>query len=181
MFCTKCGAQNSEGAAFCVSCGNSLNTAQPQNAQPQPAMYGQPGANAGYAAQKKKNGLIIGLIIGGVVLVAGIVVLIILLTGGNAASGIAGKWYDKAGFAGELDFKPNGTVEMKVMGQTLSAEYTFDEKSDSGTISIMGATSDIYLDDGVLNVDGTEYTRQYVQQMDFSDYFDFDLSEFGLK
>ncbi|MGE5495477.1 MAG: zinc-ribbon domain-containing protein [Burkholderiales bacterium] len=180
MFCTKCGTQNSEGAAFCVSCGNSLNTAQAQNPQPQPAMYGygQPGAYAGYAPQKRKNGLIIGLIIGGAVLVAGIVVLVILLTGGNAANGIAGKWYDKEGYAGELDFKSDGTVEIKVMGKTIPARYMFDEESGSGTIKAMGSTFDMYLEDGVLYYNGVEYTRQYVKQIDLTD---FDLSEFGLE
>ncbi len=184
MFCTKCGAQNSEGAAFCVSCGNSLNTTQAQYAQPQPAMYGgQQNAYAGYTPSKSKKGLIIGLIIGGVVLIAGIVTLVILLSGGNAVSGIAGKWYDKAGLTGELDFKANGTVDMKAMGQTFSAEYIYDEKTGSGTIDIFGTSSDMYIEGGVLNIEGTQYTREYVKQMDLSDidFSDFDLSQFGLE
>lgn len=189
MFCTKCGAQNPGGSAFCVNCGNSLKTAgnevQPQVQYTQPQGYApQPAQNAyaGYAPRKNKKGLMIGLIIGGVVLVAGIVVLLLLLNGGSAASGIVGTWYEQSGFAGTLNFKTDGTFEMTAMGVPLSGEYTFDSKNNTGEMSIMGQSTEFSIEGGLLNLDGATYTRDYVKQQDLSDLdlSDFNMSDFGL-
>ncbi|NTV89918.1 MAG: zinc ribbon domain-containing protein [Clostridiales bacterium] len=59
MFCKKCGAQNEDNAAFCISCGAPAgNRPQPANAQPQqgypqqpPVQYGQPPQSTGQAQQ----------------------------------------------------------------------------------------------------------------------------------
>lgn len=41
MFCTKCGHQNDDSSNFCANCGNALNSAGPQQAEPQsqPVVY----------------------------------------------------------------------------------------------------------------------------------------------
>lgn len=44
-FCSKCGAQNADGASFCTNCGAPMNVAQPQpqpQPQPQQTYYAQP-------------------------------------------------------------------------------------------------------------------------------------------
>jgi hypothetical protein len=199
MFCTKCGAQNSDGAAFCVNCGNNLQASgaqgqqpqmqytQPQSYAPQPNAYtARQSAYPGYSQQKNKKGLMIGLISGGVVLLAGIIVLIVVLTGGNASgNGILGTWYEQSGFAGTLNFKAGGDVDMEVMGQTITGEYTFDQKAGSGELTVLGQTGEFYLEDGLLNMEGAMYTRDHVDQQDLSDLGlpnlelpDLDLSDF---
>ncbi len=42
-FCSKCGAQNADGASFCTNCGAPMNVAKPQpQPQPQQTYYAQP-------------------------------------------------------------------------------------------------------------------------------------------
>ncbi len=186
MFCTKCGAQNTEGAVFCVSCGNRLEASETAAPQPQyqpPAMQGYQG-NTYYQPQQayeprranSRKGLIIGLIAGGVVLV-GAIILIIVLTGGQpAGNGVIGMWYDEQGYAGTLDFHSGGTVDMSAAGMQIPAEYTFDEKTGRGEIGFYGSMSEFTIEGGVLNLDGTRYTRRVVEQFDLSDI---DLSDFN--
>ena len=52
MFCPKCGAQNTEGAAFCAQCSAQINTA----AYPTEAKSKKPG-----------NGMAVGSLISGIV------------------------------------------------------------------------------------------------------------------
>lgn len=186
MFCTKCGAQNPDGAAFCVSCGNSLQAAGVQAQYAQPMAYQQ--ANV-YPQKRISKGLMIGLIIGGVALLAGVVVLVVVLTGGGAAAnGIVGTWYDQSGYVGTLSFNSNGTVDMTAMGQKIPGEYTYDPNTKSGKITIMGQPGEFYVENGLLNLDGVVYTKEFVKQMDFSDLNlpdsglnlpDLDLSDLG--
>lgn len=53
-FCSKCGAQNADGASFCTNCGAPMNVAQPQpqpQPQPQQTYYAQPQPQPIYNAQ----------------------------------------------------------------------------------------------------------------------------------
>ncbi len=53
-FCSKCGAQNADGASFCTNCGAPMNVAQPQpqpQPQPQQTYYAQPQPQPVYNAQ----------------------------------------------------------------------------------------------------------------------------------
>jgi len=60
MFCKKCGKDNSEGTAFCIACGDNLNTA--------PAPQRQPASQAsyppGYTPKSKTVALCLALIPG---------------------------------------------------------------------------------------------------------------------
>ena len=51
-FCSKCGAQNADGASFCTNCGAPMNVAQSQpQPQPQQTYYAQPQPQPIYNAQ----------------------------------------------------------------------------------------------------------------------------------
>ena len=88
-------------------------------------------------------------------------------------SGIVGMWYETTGYGGTLEFYNNGTYNMSVMGMSLSGDYTFDPASGTGEMNLDFAgdttTSTMSLSNGVLDVDGTEYTMNYVEQMDLDD------------
>ncbi len=71
MFCSKCGAQLPDNAAFCTACGTAVENGQP-------AVGG--GAPQPLPPKKSKKGLIIG-IIAGVVVVVAIVVAVLFGTG----------------------------------------------------------------------------------------------------
>ena len=67
MYCTKCGAQNSDNSTFCTSCGASMNAA----AAPEVPAF--PGAAAHAAKPANRNKLI------GIIAVAAAAVLVIIL------------------------------------------------------------------------------------------------------
>ena len=172
MFCTKCGVSNPDGSAFCVNCGNRLQNVV--GSQPQTPLQGQyvppQEQYMNYPPQvtKKNNkNLITGLIIGGVTLLAAVIVLVVLLTGGQGKTGIPGIWYETTGYGGTMTFNPNSTFEMELMGMTFSGTYTFDDTTGIGEITLdyLGTQipGNIYLKDGTLDFEGTEYTRNYVE------------------
>ena len=73
MFCSKCGANNADGVAFCNSCGAPLPV-QPE-APVQPATPVQPAAPVQPQKPKNNKGLIIGIVAGVVALIAIIAVI----------------------------------------------------------------------------------------------------------
>ena len=91
-----------------------------------------------------------------------------------ANSGIVGKWYGIEGYVGTIEFFNNGSFEMEAMGILFSGNYSFDTASGKGEIDYGGMTSDIELEDGILNIEGSEYTREYVEQEDLSDMLEYD-------
>jgi len=87
--------------------------------------------------------------------------------------GILGLWYEETGYAGTLEFYPDGTYEMDAMGMTFSGTYTFDPGSGSGELMLefMGeeSTSDFEISGGKLEVDGSVYQREPVEQKDMEE------------
>lgn len=86
MFCSNCGKQIEDGAAFCSGCGTSLNSQPQPNVQTPPSVYQQPIAQhsvpqqtSGKPATKK------GRTIGIVLLIFGILALIGMATNGTLA------------------------------------------------------------------------------------------------
>lgn len=162
MFCTKCGHKLEEGTVFCTQCGHRLENASGQPAQP---VYPQP-------QKRSRTGLIVGLSVGGAVLIIAVILLVILLPrGGNA--GLVGTWYDETGYSGTVEFRANGTFEMETAGMTMPGTYTFDKNKNTGKLSIsyMGESEEapFKLDGDRLNIYGVWYTREYVEQFDYSD------------
>lgn len=181
MFCTKCGQQVEDGMMFCTRCGSSLSGAPQQPTAPPPAAPYYPGYAQGYpAAQPKKSnkGLIIGLSVGAGVLAILAVVLFVFILPGSAGD-IAGKWYDQSGY-GTIEFLGGGKVNYEAAGLPMSGTYTYDAKSKSGTMTVemmgMSQDADFALEGDMLYVDGSYFTREYVEQQDISDM----LGDFGL-
>lgn len=176
MFCTKCGKNIEDTAAFCVHCGSKV---EGQPAQPQYAPQQQP---AGYAPPKKSNkGLIIGIIAGAAVVAIVLILVLVVFPGGS--SDIMGKWYDETGYS-TVEFMGGGNCKMSAMGMELDATYTFDANSKEGemTMSFMGMTetSSFSINDkGILNIEGTEYSKTPVEQKGLDDMFG-DLNLDGL-
>ncbi|MGI5848537.1 MAG: zinc-ribbon domain-containing protein [Christensenellales bacterium] len=95
--------------------------------------------------------------------------------------GILGTWYETTGFGGTMDFYSDGTFSMKAMGITISGSYTFNPAMERGELNIEFAgettTSTIYLKNGILDIDGMQYTKEYVEQIDPKEMLEgFDLS-----
>lgn len=72
MFCSKCGANNADGAKFCIGCGASLSEPVQPTASV-PSVTPVPPQNP----KKKKTGLIIGIVAGAVALIAVISVIVL--------------------------------------------------------------------------------------------------------
>ncbi len=84
------------------------------------------------------------------------------------ATGIAGMWYETTGMAGTINFYDDGSVLMDTYGVQLIGTYAFDVMTDSGTMTVSyldeSMTFNIYLHQGILDVEGTKYTQDYVEQ-----------------
>ena len=80
---------------------------------------------------------------------------------------IMGMWYDTSGTYGTIEFYKDGTAEVVMFGQPLTATYTFDAAAGTGTFftDISGETSTMKLSGGVIEIDGIKYTQEVVQQM----------------
>lgn len=146
MFCTKCGAQNRDGSAFCIQCGTPLqNIPQQVPVQQAPVQqapvqqnsyYTNAGYNPTYPTQvmttpiKKPNYTLIGIIsIAAVAII--IVVVVLLLVGGK--SSIVGTWSaSDYGLDATLTFKANGIVETDSFGSIETARY----KTSGDTLTI---------------------------------------------
>lgn len=176
MFCTKCGHKLEDGVVFCTQCGNRLEiVASEQPIHPAAQIYQGP---APQPQKKNSTGLIVGLSVGGAMLIIAIILLVVLLPrGGNAD--LQGTWYDETGYGGTVDFKANGTFDMRVAGMTVPGTYTFDKNKNTGRLSIsdLGESDEVpfKLDGDRLNIGGAWYTKDYVEQIDYSDM----LGDFG--
>ena len=175
MFCTKCGHKLEEGAVFCTQCGNRLESAPSQPAQPAAQIYQGP---APQPQKKNRTGLIVGLSVGGAVLIIAIILLVVLLPRGGSAE-LAGVWYEETGYGGTIEFRADGTFDMQVAGMTMPGTYTFDKNKSTGKLSInyLGESEQepFKLDGDRLNIGGSWFTRNYVEQFDYNDM----LGDFG--
>ena len=102
MFCTRCGKEVPEGAAFCASCGNPIGGGAPKAAPAAGASPTPHAAGTGYAVAKKKPP-VVPIVVAVVVIVA---VVAAIVTGGF-------------GLLGGSGVSPKGSVE----------EYTWSELS----------------------------------------------------
>lgn len=92
-------------------------------------------------------------------------------TAAVGASDILGMWYESTGYAGTLEFYDNGTYMMVVAGYEFPGTYTFDAASASWTL-VEDLTQESYeaaFVGGELMVDSLGYTRDYVEQYDWTD------------
>jgi hypothetical protein len=100
-------------------------------------------------------------------------VLVIAFAGcGSPANDVSGLWYESTGIAGTLEFKSGGVVSANIMGMSIDGTYTFDASSGKGTLTLMETDSDFELKDSKLTMDGSEYTRDKVEQQDLGDLGD---------
>ena len=83
------------------------------------------------------------------------------------ATGIVGMWYETTGEASSINFYDDGSVLMNAYDMQMIGTYVFDVTTDSGTMTLSFAdepmTVDIYLHQGILDVDGIQYTQNYVE------------------
>lgn len=80
---------------------------------------------------------------------------------------IVGMWYDKSGTYGTIEFYKDGTAEVMMFGQPLTATYTFDAAAGTGTFftDVSGETSAMTLTDGIIVIDDIQYSQDVVEQM----------------
>ena len=83
---------------------------------------------------------------------------------------IAGLWYDTSGTYGTIEFYTDGTAQIVMLDQPVSATYTFDVASGTGTLtSETGQSSAMTYQDGKIEIDGITYSQETVEQMGADD------------
>jgi hypothetical protein len=138
--CPKCGAINKDGVKFCMNCGASIPTGQPQTPPPQPTpQYTQPSAYAPTAPKKSPIKIIIGIIVL-VVVLAVVLAVVFMLLGGGSAQDFIGSWDVTSTIGsdvGDWTFNEDGTIDA-----TSSYGYT-----SSGTWKYEGGKLHVVIDD----------------------------------
>ncbi|UOO37238.1 zinc ribbon domain-containing protein [Oscillospiraceae bacterium CM] len=159
MFCSNCGTKNSEGNAFCVSCGAPLGASAP-SAPVQSAAAGGAYAPVQTAVMappaKKPNYTLIGIIsVAAVVVIIAAIVLIVMFSGGK--SSLIGTWTTEYyGVEFSLTFNRDGTVVSESYGDTETSKYSVkgdvltvtdsDDYTSSGQFKIYKANGKTALD-----------------------------------
>lgn len=84
---------------------------------------------------------------------------------------IAGLWYDTSGTYGTIEFNTDGTAQLIMFDQPLTATYTFDIATGTGTFSTesTGQTSTMTYIDGTIEIDGIRYSKEAVEQLGAED------------
>jgi len=90
---------------------------------------------------------------------------------GGVTTGIQGLWYETTGYGGTLELYGDGTYDMTIAGYVFRGTYEYDASSGAGTLyeRDTGETYPLTVSNGVLETDGYQYTRDYVEQYDWSD------------
>ncbi len=89
-----------------------------------------------------------------------------------SAPAITGIWYDITGESGTVTLYDDGTCLFDCYGTVLTGTYTFDDTAGTGSLTIDDPSDPLYakltLDQGYLYLDTIQYTRDFVQQADYS-------------
>jgi len=155
MYCKKCGKNYPKEKKVCSSCGIVLS---PGDSPVDPA--------------KKRKRLLIAAAAVAVVFVA--VFLYVGLTG-MVPSALKGTWYDQAGQAGTLNFKPSGELQYNVGGTDGKGTYTFDSTTGKGTLAYTGLKmepAEFTCDGAQIIMDEMVFTHTVVEQFDMGSLFD---------
>jgi len=86
-------------------------------------------------------------------------------------SDVEGLWYETTGYGGTLELYADGTYDMTIVGYVFSGTYEYDASSGTGML-YEHDTRDTYsltVSNGMLETDGYQYTRDFVEQYDWSD------------
>lgn len=138
MFCNKCGTKNPETSEYCSKCGEKLNTSPEAQASAE-------------KPEKRKTGLLAGLIAGGVVVIAAAVVLILVFTG--AARPVTGDWYSKE-LSETMAFYADGMVLVANENGEIKGSYKYDERSGQGVINVNNIDFQFLVEGDVLTFSG---------------------------
>ncbi len=84
---------------------------------------------------------------------------------------LVGIWYDTSGTYGTIEFYKDSTAQVIMFSEPLTATYTYDTATDTGTFYTdnTGLTSALTFADGVITIDGITYTKDYVEQLSAQD------------
>lgn len=87
----------------------------------------------------------------------------------GSASDLVGLWYETTGYGGTIEFFTDGTYEMTVMGIVFGGTFEYDAASDSWLLNILdsGETYTLTMSGDSINVNSMQYTRDYVEQVDW--------------
>lgn len=151
MYCKKCGKDYDKKKKICKDCGIALT----------------PGTSP---ATAKKGINKIAIVIIGVVMLAVIAVFLIVGLSGMVPQDLKGEWYEVSGFGGELKFMPNGVLEYTIFGEPKEGSYEYNSSIGQGNLSMEEENMSEFTCDGLtIEMDGAKFTRQVVEQMDFSE------------
>jgi hypothetical protein len=94
-------------------------------------------------------------------------------------SDIKGLWYETSGYGGTIEFYADGTYDMTIMGYTFGGTYEYDAAAGTGVLheNDTGESYPLTVSNGMLETDGYQYTRDYVEQYDLSDLEDINSAD----
>ncbi len=146
MYCKKCNINVKKDKKVCPHCGQAL----------------VPGEVKGDQAKRLRKVIIIASVVA--VLVIALFLCVYLI--GKVPNELKGTWYESEGY-GYLNFKPNGVVVMTAMEEENPGTYSFDSKTDTGTITLSGNENTFTCDGTTMNWSGSTLTKAYVEQVNF--------------
>ncbi len=154
MYCKNCGKEYPKEKKICKDCKIALTP-------------GTSPASANKGVNKK-------FIIIGVVLAAAVIALFLIIgLSGMVPADLKGEWYETTGMGGMLEFMPNGELSYNIFGEDKVGSYEYNSASKKGKLALDEKEMADFTCDGVtIEMDGAKYTRQYVEQMDFSEIFE---------
>lgn len=146
MYCKKCGKDYPKNKKICKDCGIALT----------------PGKSPGSRKNSDKRMLIIGCS----VLLVIIAVFLIIGLGGMLPQQLKGTWYDQAGVAGTIEFKPGGSVQWTASGALNGGNYSYNGGTGEGSIKLQDQENahKFTCDGTTLTMDNVTYTKEYASQ-----------------